>query len=523
MSNSLTTKDQPNLNGHYHSSQDLFEEVSGVKDSSHIPSTQSDTSVSVHDDWSSLTKELIDTLPRVWTRGLLYFLVIFAGIILPWAILFKVDETGSARGRLEPKGKTIRLDTPVAGTVTQVFVKEGQTIAEQQPLLELESEEIKTELQQVRAKLEGQLDRLAQLEVLKNQVLLSIRTQEQQNQAQQLEKQAQVEQARQNYSSLQNTYNLQEEEKSMQVAQVQQNIESSQTAFTLAKIRLAEALREVQRYRKLWQQGAIAEVKVVEQEDLAREKQRLKEQAQSDVQQAKLRQAEQQSSYEKIMYQAQSEIAQAQLRLQEQQKSYQSLVQAGKLALLKSDEQFQDLEGQIVTLKAENSQSRGQIKSGEYQLGQRLLRAPISGTIFQLPIQRTGAVVQPSMLIAEIAPKNYALILKAQIATAESGSLRPGMPVKMKFDAYPFQDYGVVEGKLLQISPTSKVTETNQGASVTFDLEIALEQTCIQIQKGCAALVPGQTATAEVIVRQRRIIDYILDPFNKLQKGGVEL
>jgi hemolysin D len=36
-------------------------------------------------------------------------------------------------------------------------------------------------------------------------------------------------------------------------------------------------------------------------------------------------------------------------------------------------------------------------------------------------------------------------------------------------------------------------------------------------------LRPGDTATAEVIVRQRRIIDLILDPFKKLQKGGLEL
>jgi HlyD family secretion protein len=67
------------------------------------------------------------------------------------------------------------------------------------------------------------------------------------------------------------------------------------------------------------------------------------------------------------------------------------------------------------------------------------------------------------------------------------------------------------------------VTETNQGAIATFDLEIELKQNCIKTSKGCTGLTPGQTATAEVIVRQRRIIDFILDPFKKLQKGGLEL
>jgi HlyD family secretion protein len=97
------------------------------------------------------------------------------------------------------------------------------------------------------------------------------------------------------------------------------------------------------------------------------------------------------------------------------------------------------------------------------------------------------------------------------------------MEVKLKFDAYPFQDYGVVEGKLIRKSPTSKVSETAQGKVTNFELEIELNQTCIPTKNQCLELKPGDTATAEVIVRRRKIIDFILDPFKKLQKGGLEL
>lgn len=520
----ISTQEPGSQNGHYRSDKEQSEELLTSNNSDRTTrQTQANSSEVLSDDWSSLTKELIDSLPQVWTRGLLYFLVVFAALVLPWAMLSKIDETGSARGRLEPQGKVFKVDAPVAGTVAKVLVKEGQLVKEKQPLLELESEEIKSELQQVQTKLEGQQNRLAQLELIKNQLLLGIRAQQQQNQAQELEKQAQVEQARQQLESFRNTYNLQKEEKLAQVDQAGQNLAYSRTASNLANIRLAKAHREVQRYRQLREQSVVPEIKVLEQEDLAEEKQRLQEQALSDVEQAKLRLEEQQSSYQKTINQAQSDIKQAKLRLQEQQKSYQSLMHSGKLAVIKSEEQLKNLEAQITTLSSEIAQSKSQVKSLEFQLGQRVLRAPGNGTIFQLPIQRTGAVVQPSTLIAEIAPNNSSLVLRAQMATSESGSLREGMAAKMKFDAYPFQDYGVVEGKLIQISPTSKVTETAQGQIATFDLEISLKQTCIQTSKGCMALTPGQTATAEVIVRQRRLIDFILDPFKKLQKGGLEL
>lgn len=134
-------------------------------------------------DWFYGTQELLDALPRAWTRGLLYLLVVFAAIALPWAMLSKVDETGSARGRLEPKGKTIRLDAPVAGTVAAIKVAEGQRVKAGQSLMELESEVVRDELHQAEAKLEGQMNRLTQLELMKNQLEIATRTQRLQNQA----------------------------------------------------------------------------------------------------------------------------------------------------------------------------------------------------------------------------------------------------------------------------------------------------------------------------------------------------
>jgi hemolysin D len=528
MPNTSGTSDIFTQNGHHPPSQILSEETLNIPHPKTAPEdteigTQLESSSALTTEWSSITKELIDNLPRVWARGLLYFLVVFVAIALPWAMLSKVDETGTARGRLEPKGKTVRLDAPVAGTVAAIKVKEGTQVKAGQSLVELESELVSAQLQEIQRKLEGQQNRLAQLELLKNQMTLAIRTQQQQNQAQQLEKLAQVEQARQNFDALKTVYNFQKEEKQAKVKQAQQALDSSKAAYELAEVRLKGAKEKVPRYKKAFQDGAMSLDRFNEAEQLTKENYKHLMRAQSDISQAKSSLEEQQSSYERTIRQAQSDIQQAQLRLKEQERSYQSLIHTGKLAALKTEEELKNLETQITSLNAEIAQSKSQITSLEFQLKQRVIKAPESGTIFQLSVQRPGAVVQPKDMIAEIAPQGIFLILKAQMATTESGSLRVGMPVKMKFDAYPFQDYGIVEGKLTQISPTSKVTETNQGAIATFDLEIELQQNCIQSANTCVALSPGQTATAEVIVRQRRIIDFVLDPFKKLQKGGLEL
>lgn len=474
-------------------------------------------------DWYYGTEELLDALPRTWTRSLLYLLIAFATVVLPWSMLTKVDETGSARGRIEPKGATQQLDSSVTGSVVAVKVQEGSTVKAGQVLLEMESDVLRTELQQTQTKLEGLTNRRGQLELLKNQLMLAINIQEQQNQSQELEKIAQVSQAKQNLDAKQSAYNLQRLERLALVEQARQNIKSSAIEQKLANSRLSRDFTEVRRYRQLWQVGAVPQIKVVELEKTAEESQRLQEQAKSAIQQANLRLQEESSRYQGTMTQALADIAQAKLRLQEQQSSYQSVVQAGRLAVLKSEEQLKDLQTQITALQSDIAQTGSQIASLTIQLHQRIVRSPIEGTIFELPIKKPGSVVQTGQMVAQIAPKNSVLILKAQMPSSQSGFLRKGMPVKIKFDAYPFQDYGVISGQINWISPNSKIQETNQGTTQTYELEISLDQTQIQAGGKHISLTPGQTATAEVIIRQRRVIDFILDPFKKLQKGGLEL
>jgi HlyD family secretion protein len=530
------------------------------------------------DDWSYATKELLDTLPKTWTRGLLYFLVIFIGIVLPWSMFYKVDETGSARGRLELKGNTVKREADIQGSVAvvKVRVKEGDEVKANQILVELDSKSLRDEIQQNQIKLEGQINRLSQLEIQKNQFGIAIAAQQQQSKVQELEKQTQVAQAEQNFDTLKTaynfqkeekiaqlaqaqqsfdalkaTYNFQKEEKLAQVAQVRKSIESSKAAYNLAAVRLGKAQEKFQRYKIVFDAGAISKDRLAEivqsveenyqqrrqaQSDISQTESRLTEQqgsyekiihqAESEIKQAELRLKEQQGNYQRIIRQAQSDIEQGKLRLEEQKRSYQSLVQSGTIAVSKIEQQLTDLNTQIAGVQSEIEQTKNQIRSLKEQLKKYLIRSDFDGTIFSLPITREGAVVQPKQLIAEIARKDTALVFKGQILTSESESLRSGNQGKdanLKFDEYPFQDYEVVKGKLSWVSPNSKITQTAQGNVTTYDVEIELSQSCLQPKSKCIPFKSGQPATAEIIIRQRRLINFILDPFKKLQKGDLKL
>lgn len=471
MTHSSITHDSFSQNGHGPASDDRLEPEFG---SNPAPSVATSTHTpSVPGEWASLTQDLINTMPRVWSRGLLYLLAAFLGIAIPWVLMARVDQTGSARGRLEPQGKTLKLDAPVSGTVAAVKVKEGQAVRAGQVLLEFESNLTRAELQQAQTRLEGQQNRRTQLELIQNQLESAVRTQQLQSQAQESEQLAQLDQTR-------------------------RRLNSSQKVATLEETRLTVANTDVERHRYLWQEQVIAKNKLEEIEGIRTERQKLLEQARSEIQQS-------------------------QTELEKQQNAYRRIISSGRLAVLESQKQLKELQSQINDLDSEIRQTIKQIQSLQFQLKQHVLRAPTDGILFQLAVDHAGTVLQPGQPIAQIAPDGAPLILRAQMPGKESGFLKLGMPVKLKFDAYPFQDYGIVPGRLRWVSPDAKVVETPQGRVETYELEIVLEQTTIQANGKRVSLAPGQPAIAEVVVQQRRIRDLLLEPFKKLQKDGLDL
>jgi len=92
------------------------------------------------------------------------------------------------------------------------------------------------------------------------------------------------------------------------------------------------------------------------------------------------------------------------------------------------------------------------------------------------------------------------------------------MAVKVKLDAYPYQDYGILEGKVASISPDTKLDER---LGIVYRVEVVLSRNHINANRQILQLKTGETGTADIIIRRRRIVDVLLEPIAKLQKGGL--
>lgn len=171
------------------------------------------------------------------------------------------------------------------------------------------------------------------------------------------------------------------------------------------------------------------------------------------------------------------------------------------------------------TLEQQNRIARlqSEIARAELSLQQTTITAPVSGVITMLGIRGTGVVLQAGQTIATIAPSGARLVVEAQVPNKDIAFIEAGLPVKLKFDAFPFQDYGVIEGTVISISPDAQI---DKESGSFYKVTIALQQTAIMAKGKQLSLRPGLAVSADIVTERQSILSLILDPFRKLKGDG---
>ena len=127
-----------------------------------------------------------------------------------------------------------------------------------------------------------------------------------------------------------------------------------------------------------------------------------------------------------------------------------------------------------------------------------------------------GDKIQANAPLGGIAHKNARPVLKIEIAEHDRAFVREGQPVQIKFNAFPYQRYGLVQGTLQFISPATR--PSLQSKQPVYEGRVTLARDHYKVGETRYPLRYGMTATAEIVVRERRLIDLALDPFRNI--GG---
>ena len=103
---------------------------------------------------------------RHWSSALIWISVSLIGGVFVWSFTARLDQTISVRGRLEPADSVQDIDSPSAGVVRDVLVKEGDSVQIGTPLIRIEAPGLQSRrnaLEQTERILSVQLEALKQI------------------------------------------------------------------------------------------------------------------------------------------------------------------------------------------------------------------------------------------------------------------------------------------------------------------------------------------------------------------------
>lgn len=478
-------------------------------------------------DWSSALQSLLDQPPASFPLQLMLGGFIFCVAFVTWGYFGTVDEVGQARGQLAPQGEVYKIHPVELGKVSQILMKEGQTVKKGEVLAELDRQIATTELTRLQQQLIALKAELTQKQSLIERIHLEAQTQSAIAQAQIQAQQASIERVKSQISSNQRLL----DQLNFEAKVTEERVESLQplkaeTQTLIDKLQEGElaAKERLERLKPLLESGAISKDLVFQAEQNLREQERGIIQAQlsqKNSTQEQIFQAEQSfRDRQRLITQSQGELKQSQVEIEQLNAELAQRQAEAKTIQVTTQQKIQQTELEVTQLQAQIKDTQNLIKTAEAKLQERYLYSPVDGIVSTLNVFNQGEVIQPGQTVAEITPKNAPLILTASLPNDKAGFVKTGMSVKVKFDAYPYQNYGVFEGTVHSISPNTKI---DQGVGPVYKLEIVLKKDYVLQQEQKIQLKPGQTASADIIIRRRRILDILLNPILQLQKNGIDL
>jgi len=486
------------------------------------------TEESLNNHWSPALQNVLEQPPAAFPRHLLLGGMIFCFAFAAWAWLGKIEEVGHAQGRLEPRGGAYKIHPIDTGKIVQISVKEGEAVKAGQVLVELDTQIASNEVERLKQALAAQQEELRQKQALIDKTRQEANSRSMLNKASIQVQQAMLAAAKEKAATSREL-----------LAQVQTEKAASQTRLSklkpltaLSKERLKQLKSDVavhqervNRLRKMVVEGALSKEYLFEAEQALRDRQaaitetQLSESANTDDRVFDAQQTSRQRT--SAFTEQQGELKQAIVEIESLQAQLSQKIAEADITQLEAQQRIQQLEVEKTQLKSQISETQTLLNRARTQLVQKFLYAPVDGIVSSLNVRNVGEVVQEGQTIAEVAAKTAPLVLSASLPTQEAGFIKLGLPVQVKLDAFPYQDYGVVSGKVTSISPDTKRDE-RLGTSF-YKVEVTLDRNYVTASQQAISFKAGQTATADIVIRRRSIADIFLDPIRQLQKGGIDL
>ena len=417
--------------------------------------------------------EVTETPPSPTGRIIMWSVLLLLVVALAWAILGKINEVAIANGKIIPIGQIKTVQVKNKGIVSEIRVQEGDYVNEGDILVVLDpttttadydslkkrAAYYRLDIQRLTAELTGQPFVPAKdpdLEAHDLAAELAL------------------------YQSRTSDYQTQRQSRVDIIAQRKARLEAAQTTYEKYSEGLRIARDKESRLTQLIAENAISEFQLLEQQK-------------ETIDYEKNAQAELDS-----INSIHAEIAEAEQNLANIDASYRK-----------------DIMTSLVEAKKEYYSITESIKKADEDFRMATIYAPTSGKIYNLAIHTIGGIVTDAQPLMQIVPDDVRLVFEVYAENKDIGFIKRGMEAEVKVSTFNFQKFGMVKAEVEEISADAVDNPSNPEQHGKFKLLLNPISNDINVYGETAQLVVGYGVSAEIKIKEKRIIDFFLDPFRK--------
>ncbi|MCK5296417.1 MAG: HlyD family efflux transporter periplasmic adaptor subunit [Alphaproteobacteria bacterium] len=176
------------------------------------------------------------------------------------------------------------------------------------------------------------------------------------------------------------------------------------------------------------------------------------------------------------------------------------------------DRDNKKLKSKIAGLKNKLENANTLVRGVTYDANSAKYRATFDGVVTDIYVKR-GEIITAGQPLVTVVKASAALVGQSYVANKDIGNLKFQQPVKIKFFAYPYQEYGIQKGNLIDIATKPGGID---GQESMYVVKIALKKETISKRGGKKKnLEIGLEGVAEIKTGEKRLIELVFAPVSK--------
>lgn len=184
------------------------------------------------------------------------------------------------------------------------------------------------------------------------------------------------------------------------------------------------------------------------------------------------------------------------------------------------------LQAQLTSLATEQEDQHDQLQAELSSLAQQI--AELHGRrAYVITAERDGRVTsvqavegqdaEPGLPLASLLPEDTELLAELFVPTSAIGFLEPGQPIRTRYSAFPYQQFGLYEGQINEISNHVLLPTELRRAPITLEEPVYRVRARIDQQHVLAfgqetPLKPGILLEADIELADRSLVQWLLEP-----------